>query len=238
MNLRDIDFQYSGVQVDFSYEYDCESSGCDEEGICRCGTIQNECVVGVDISLIVKAIYDNFFESGKSAERNDAINMVLYGIGKEIDVYCIDRILRSRKAWEDRLWDIRVSGGYYGEEIQEVCMKESVADEIEELMLKAFSLNTLIDKVELLLEIEYGRVLPELKGCSYEYETIDISDIIFGSEGHLGKVKKKSLDFYKDSAYSGIRGIVKRSGGKLRVIDGYHRISTTKFPKARVLVAK
>lgn len=237
MSLRDIEFQWSGADVDYRYVYDCENYGCDDEGICRCGTIHDEAVTGADVSVMTDKIYETFFEQGKAAERNDAINKVLYGIGKDIDIYCIDRILRSRKVWDPHSWNIEVSGGYYGQEIEAVYLKEHLADEIEDLMHQAFALGTLKEKVEFLLKLEYGKVLPELKGCRYEYETIEISEVIFGSEGHLKQVKKKALDFYSDRSYRGIRGIVKRSGGKLRVIDGYHRICTTKFPKAMVLVA-
>ena len=61
--LKDITFQYNGVYIDYSYINDCESYGCDEEGICRCGSIHNECVRSVDVSLIVKKIYDDYFEN-------------------------------------------------------------------------------------------------------------------------------------------------------------------------------
>jgi len=235
--LRDITFQYSGVQVDYSYIYDCESYGCDEEGICRCGAIQGEHVVSVDVSLIVNAIYDQFFEKGKVADRNNAINEVLYGIGKDIDIYAIDRILRIYKIWEGESWDIEVVGGYYGQEVENVTIKENMADKIEEALLTVFSLPSLKEKVEYLLKAEYGKILPEIADSSYESVTIDKEDIIFGSEGHLDRVMKKDLDFYSDRNYIGIRGIVKKSGDKWRVIDGYHRIFSTKFPRVKVLLA-
>lgn len=233
-----MEFQYRGPDVDYRYVYDCEGYGCDEEGICRCGTIEEEAVTSVDISAMTKAIYETLFEEGKAAERNDAINMVLYGVGKDIDIYCIDRILRHKKVWDHECWDIEVAGGYYGQEIESVKLRDSVACDIEDMISEAISLKTLKEKVEFLLKLEYGRVLDELKRCRYEYETVEIADVVFGSEGHLGKVKSKKLDFYKDSSYSGIRGILKKTkGGKLKVIDGYHRMATTKFPKAKALVA-
>jgi hypothetical protein len=236
--LKDITFQYNGVYIDYSYNYNCESYGCDEEGICRCGSIHNESVESVDVSLIVKKIYDDFFEQGKAADRNNVINEVLYGIGKDIDIYTIDRIIRSYKIWENKNWDIEIEGGYYGQETGDVTIKESIADKIEEELLTVFSLPTLKEKIEYLLKVEYGKVLPELSNCSYESIVIDKDDIIFGTEKHLDKVMKKDLDFYSDKNYSGLRGIVVKSGEKWRVIDGYHRIFSTKFPKVKVLVAK
>jgi len=235
--LKDIKFQYNGVYVDYSYTYDCENYGCDEEGICRCGSIHNESVESVDVSLIVKKIYDDFFEQGKAANRNNVINEVLYGIGKDIDIYTIDRIIRSYKIWESENWDIEVEGGYYGQEVNDVRIKESIADKIEEELMTVFSLPSLKEKIEYLLKVEYGKILPEITDSNYESITIDKDDIIFGTEKHLDKVMKKDLDFYSDKNYNGIRGIVKKSGDKWRVIDGYHRIFSTKWPKVKVLVA-
>ena len=235
--LKDIKFQYNGVYVDYSYTYDCENYGCDEEGICRCGSIKNECIESVNVSLIVKKIYDDFFEQGKAANRNNAINEVLYGIGKDIDIYTIDRIIRSYKIWENENWNIEVEGGYYGQEVNDVRIKESIADKIEEELLIVFSLPSLKEKIEYLLKVEYGKILPELSNCNYESIVIDKDDVVFGVEKHLNKVMKKDLDFYSDKNYSGIRGIVVKSGDKWRIVDGYHRIFTTKWPRLKVLAA-
>ena len=235
--LKDITFQYNGVYVDYGYTYDCENYGCDEEGICRCGTINNEHIDSVDVSLIVKRIYDEFFEQGKAANRNNAINEVLYGIGKDIDIYTIDRILRSYKIWENDNWNIEVDGGYYGQEAGNVTIKETIADKIDEELWTVFSLPSLKEKIEYLLNVEYGKVLPELSNCNYESIVIDKDDVIFGVEKHLNKVMKKDLDFYSDKNYSGLRGIVVKSGDKWRIVDGYHRIFTTKWPKIKVLAA-
>ena len=235
--LKDITFQYNGAYVDYGYTYDCENYGCDEEGICRCGTINNEHIDSVDVSLIVKRIYDEFFEQGKAANRNNAINEVLYGIGKDIDIYTIDRILRSYKIWENENWNIEVEGGYYGQEAGNVTIKESIADKIDEELWTVFSLPSLKEKIEYLLKVEYGKILPELSNCNYESIVIDKDEVIFGVEKHLNKVMKKDLDFYADRNYSGIRGIVVKSGDKWRIVDGYHRIFTTKWPRLKVLAA-
>jgi hypothetical protein len=188
--------------------------------------------------LIVKKIYDDFLEQGKAADRNNAINEVLYGIGKDIDIYTIDRIIRSYKIWENENWNIEVEGGYYGQEVGDVTIKESIADKIEEELLTVFSLPSLKEKIEYLLKLEYGKILPEIADSSYESIVIDKDDIIFGVEKHLKKVMKKDLDFYSDKNYNSIRGIVKKSGDKWQVVDGYHRIFSTKFPRVKVLVAK
>ena len=235
--LREITFQYNGTYVDYDYSYDCDLYGCEDEGICRCGTIDGEKVKSVDIPMMAEKIYDEFFERGKAADRNNAINQVLYGIGKEIDIYAIDRILRSYKIWENDNWDIEIIGGYYGQEVEDVRIKESLAEKIEEDLLTAFALPSLKSKVEFLLKAEYGKILSEIESCSYESIVIDKDDVIFGAEKHLEKVMKKDLDFYSDRSYSGIRGIVVKSGDKWRVVDGYHRISSTKFPKLKVLAA-
>ena len=165
------------------------------------------------------------------------INEVLYGIGKDIDIYTIDRILRSYKIWENENWNIEIEGGYYGQETGDVTIKEAIADKIEAELWLVFALPTLKEKIEYLLKVEYGKVLPELSNCNYESIVIDKEDVIFGVEKHLNKVMKKDLDFYSDKNYSGIRGIVVKSGDKWRIVDGYHRIFTTKFPRLKVLAA-
>jgi len=235
--LKDITFQYNGIYIAYDYVLRCETYGCDEEGICRCGIIDRKRVESTSISLLVEKIYDDFFMKGKAANRNNTINELLYGIGKDIDIYTIDRILRSYKIWENENWDIEIEGGYYGEQIGDITIKEAIAEKIEAELWTVFTLPTLKEKIEYLLKVEYGKVLPELSKCSYESIVIDKDDVLFGVEKHLNKVMKKDLDFYSDKNYSGFRGIVVKSGDKWRIVDGYHRIFSTKFPRVKVLVA-
>ncbi len=91
-----------------------------------------------------------------------------------------------------------------------------------EIIDKAFAICDINERVKYLLELEYGYLLPELDGCKYELVTIDLEDVVFGSDGHYRKIQKENIEHYLD--YKGIRGVVRKNGDKYKIIDGYHRI--------------
>jgi hypothetical protein len=165
----------------------------------------------------------------------------LGGITKEINIYIIDRIVRHFKIYEEFNWEIEICGGYYGQEIGYITIKDDIAKKIEQHLDIAFYIDDLSGRIEYLLGLEYGNLLPELVGKNYEIISIDKRDLIFGSEGHYEKVKNKKLDHYSDQNYDGIRGIViekeRKVGNQFRLIDGYHRCSATKKDKVKVLKA-
>jgi hypothetical protein len=221
-----LDYYWNGVEIEYGTENSCRESGCDDEGICRCGKIVDKEVRGVDISKIVEKIYNLLFENTKITKRNNKINQVLYGVTDEIDFYTIDRIIRSNKIWEDYKWDIKVSGGYYGQEIDGVFLEESVAKKIESQIYEAFSYTDIKSRVEWLLKLEYGDLLPELENKEWSVIRVQKSDIILASSGHLEKVSKKDLGYYSTKNYAGIRGVAIRKSEKFRLIDGYHRVTS------------
>lgn len=225
-----------------NYDYDayrnCEAHGCDEEGICRCETLENAHVVTVDIPSIVNEIYNSIFDNSLSSKRNSTINSILGGVSKEIDIYTIDRILRINKAYEPTNWEVQVCGGYYGQEIDDVLLENSVAQKIEDQINEALSIIDLTSRIEYLLMLEYGSILPALQGRQYSIETVERDSIIFGSDEHYRKVNTKSLDHYSDKNYTGIRGIALVKDDRYRLIDGYHRSSTSENIKIQLLIAR
>lgn len=236
--LVDKNFYYSGVECDYNSYTDCENHGCDEEGICRCSKIENQCISNVDVSEITKEIYKEYFDNSESTKRNYTINKILFGTDKEIDIYTIDRILRKYKIWDENNWEIDICGSYYGEEIESVIIEESICKKIQNEIAKAFSIDELTKRVEYLLILEYGSILPSLENCSYEIVEVDKKDIVFGNRNHHDKVGKKTLDHYSDKEYKGIRGVVLEKDGVIKLIDGYHRIHSTSGHKVKVIKAK
>ena len=87
-----VSFKYH-TNYDYDAYRDCNAHGCDEEGICRCETLENAHVLTVDIPSIGNEIYNSIFDNSLSSKRNSAINSILGGVSKEIDMYTIDRIL-------------------------------------------------------------------------------------------------------------------------------------------------
>ena len=228
------DFKYM-VSYDYDTIYSCEESGCNEEGICRCGHITNTYLNKVDVSAIVTNIYSEIFDNSISTKRNNAINS-LWGISSEIQKYTIDRILRVNKIWKPEFWNINVSGGYYGQEIDEVILIEDMVLKINSQLEMAFQIDNLSERVEYLLTLENGFILDDIKDKKYHISVIDIDDIIFSNTEHKRKVVIEELEHYSDRNYSGIRGIVKKDGIKLKLIDGYHRLSKTENKLVKVLV--
>jgi len=228
------DFKYM-VSYDYDTIYSCEESGCNEEGICRCGHITNTYLNKVDVSAIVTNIYSEIFDNSISTKRNNAINS-LWGISEEIQKYTIDRILRVNKIWKPQFWDINVSGGYYGQEIDEVVLIEDMVLKINSQLERAFQIDNLTERVEYLLTLENGFILDDIKDKKYHISVIDIDDIIFSNTEHKRKVVIEELEHYSDRNYSGIRGIVKKDGIKFKLIDGYHRLSKTENKLVKVLV--
>jgi len=226
------------TDYDYNDYRDCESYGCDEEGICRCGTIDDAHVISVKIPPMVNEIYENYFDNSLSTKRNSTINTILGGVSKEIDIYTIDRILRINKVYEPSNWEVQVCEGYYGQEIDDVILDDSIAKKIEDQLDKAFSIIDLSERVEYLLMLEYGKILPELKDRKYSVETHERDSIIFGSDEHYRKVNTKSLDHYSDKNYTGIRGVALYKVDKLRLIDGYHRSSASENRTIKLVIAR
>ena len=231
------DFRY---HTDYNYNdfRDCKSSFCGEEGICRCGIIENAHIISVNIPSMVDEIYKTHFDDTLSTKRNSTINSILGGVSKEIDIYTIDRILRINKVYKPSNWEVKVCSGYYGQEIDDIILDYSVGVKIEEQIHKAFDLNDIKSRIEYLLILEYGSILPDIKDLTYSVETIERDNIIFGGDRHYRKVNTKSLEYYSDKNYNGIRGIALFKNSKFRLIDGYHRSSTSENRTIKLLVIR
>ena len=222
--IRDKDFLNS-IKLTFDRSYHCDEVGCGTS--CYCSTITNCKITSIDVSDIVGEIYSIYFDNSDETKRDSKINSI-FGISKDIDIYTIDRVVRHFKIWETYKWHISVIKKYYGEEVDKISILSSIAKEIEDKLEKAFSIIDLKDRINFLLELEYGYLLPELKNTEYTLLKVNKSELIFPVESN-----GKRVDHYSDRNYFSIRGIVT---DKMRVIDGYHRLLST--DSDRVLVLK
>jgi hypothetical protein len=236
MELKDKNFHYSGVEIDYQREYNCESYGCDQEGICRCSSIYSAEVSTINVSDIVSSIYEDIYDNSKSTKRNNIINS-LFGIEKELEIYTIDRILRKSFIYDKNIWEIEIEGGYYGQEIGDVKLDGKYADKLSDKINYALSIDNFKERVEYLLTLEYNFILPELLNKNYRIVNVKKSDIVFGNDKHLKCVSEKELEFYTDKEYKGIRGVVLNKENKYKVIDGYHRLSKTNSKIVTVIEA-
>ncbi len=227
-------FQYL-VKYDYDTEYSCEESGCNEEGICRCSSIMSARVTEVNIPKLTDHIYCEFVDTKtKQGKRDNRLNQLFYG-GEEVDKYCIDRILTYYKIWNSNVWDVNVRGGYYGDEINDVKLSPIIFESIAESCKKLFSLENISDKIKLVLSLEYGYILDDMKDSNFEIIEINRDDIDFTklNQKHISNVKNENLDHYKSKMYDLARGIVRMSGDKFTIVDGFHRILA--FDKDKVI---
>lgn len=113
-DIRKLNFQYF---IEFEYEGDhsCETSGCDEEGIC-CYTINNTYITeDIDLLKITDHIYDMMIGNTKNiAIRRD---ITIDSLLEEFDMkkYFIYRILVLHKLYNKGYWEVKYGGNYYGD---------------------------------------------------------------------------------------------------------------------------
>lgn len=221
--IYDIDFKYNGVDFDYHTEYDCESHGCYDDWACRCGTIVDQEVTEINLPSISNSILLKFY-GHKTSKGEELFN--------DIDIYCVERILRLNKIYNKESFEINISGGYYGEEVDSIvlCRNDKLLSDLNSF----FSLKKMNEKIEFVLSLEYHKILPELLNLEWSIESINQEQVDFGSEKHKEMVKRDTEIFYRNHTLP--LGIVLKKNNRYRLIDGYHRISQSDKEKIQVIV--
>ncbi len=204
--LKDFNAQHH-VELKYDYEYSCGIEGCYDEGVCRCGKIVDPKIEDEFID------YTTTLNAYKNLKPNN------------FEKYCIDRILNHYKVYDPELWYINIDGGYYGEEIGKVVFDNPT--KIDETVKNMMNLKTNKQKILMVLELEYGYLLDELKNKkSWRIRKIKRDNLIIGQKDHYKKVNVETVDRYED--YSLPKGVCLPENDKFRLIDGYHRIAASK----------
>jgi len=227
--------------TDFHYEgfHDCESYGCNDEGVCRCYKITHAWIESVNINSMTEQIIGSIYDT-KSVEykRDLKLNGILSNVPDDINSYFVNRILTINKVFLPSNWEVTYGPSYYGEEVDDVILNADLFNKIVSDINLLLSLTFLSDKVELILNMEYGYLLPSLIGREYFVQNIYKNQISFGQKEHLNKIQMKSIHYYSDSDYKAkIRGVVIADGNQFKLIDGYHRMAATKKEIVPVIVA-
>lgn len=186
------------------YSYDRSDCVCrdDNTDYCRCTSIVSSEIESIN--------FDGIVEDITKDKSFPIIN------------YCIDRILRNNELYDTKNYEVDVSPGYYGQEVNGIQPKDmSVFDKSIAELKSLIGLSDL-DKIKKVLELEYGYLLPQIKASTFfEIKKISPSDIIFPQTEYRKKIKAKDTDFY--SEFKLMRAIVDQ---QLHIIDGYHRITS------------
>jgi hypothetical protein len=205
LSLKEVkaDFLY---YVDVSYERTHCTGHCDD--YCRCTSLVNTRVKPIDHRAVV--------------------SRMLAGCTNPLLVYCAERVLRFSKIDNVDSWDVKVGGGYYGQEIHGVFLDDDIANKI---CSHFQTLNNCSPKemVEYVLKMEYGFVLPAIEAITnWSIQTVDYESIIFPNQDrfeYTRKVDAALVEMYTDWPYP-LGVAVRVDGNKNRLIDGYHRTQT------------
>ena len=192
-------------------EYDYERSGCTcNDWPCRCTTIKNAWIENININEVMSAILIRNFKSKNLTE---------------IDLYCFDRICRVNHIWDKEYYEIEVCPGYYGEEIGGVFFENEKKVVME--LNKLLTLNSDIDKIKYILELEYGYIIDSVKSC-HNVSVIDCDPklVIAPQQEYYHRLEKNVIESYKD--YNIPCAVCKKNGDRYLIIDGYHRVAANK----------
>ena len=217
----------------------CIAYGCLDENICRCYSIDRVLILNIDINSITEKIWDDINQDDSINQRDKKLTTLIYDFNPdEVNKYCVHRILTRQKIWDPDNW-IGVTGkGYYGDEVDDVCIKQPLFNQTCDKILEVVSLETLEEKINFVLKLEYGFILDKIQGKKMKVEIVDWNKLEFLQENHLSSVLSKNFDHYNDQKYNKdmIRGIVLKENDRLKVIDGYHRLTQTKKNKVKVVL--
>lgn len=216
-SLFAINFNYCGIECDYDKEYNCDEAGCDM--ICRCAKIIGEEITSINLIAITEYILSNFmFKKDIST----------------IDIYCVERILRYHGLHNKDAFYISVERGYYGDEINEITISHNA--NLESDIFNYLKLKTNKEKIEFVLNMEYKNLLPELKNRKWTIKTIP-TKVLSTNKEYNNMIKRSNSSQY--DGWTLPLGIALDNGNKTyRLIDGYHRVSSSHDEKIKMIVGK
>lgn len=192
--------------VDYDYDTvrNCHE-GCDP--ICRCSTIENAAISEVcDIpELSIKV---------NSGRNGNFINYKLSGIER----YCIDRIAVMCGIYDVGNYELVISNGYYGQEIEQVIFERDT--EFKEHINNMLLIDNNYSKTLYVLNMEYSFIPDSLSNNTHSADivTLRLSEVdhdLFKD----GFVRKDNTSYFKEVDTNIPIGIVRDN----RLVDGNNR---------------
>jgi hypothetical protein len=229
----------NSVHVDYFSEVDDDEHdrACLKEGICRCSRIED-------------ARVESFSPLGMADSLvSIPARQVLDYERRVLEAYVIERFLtRLELTAED--FEIKIEGGYYGEEIGAVNLRPDRAARLADACRKVDRSET-DELARLALELDYGHVLPRLEGKRFRRLRVRLEDLVLPNRERLASLDQDALARYREDAkrieiqrtiYRRLsshrvsepplaevpRGVALASGGRYRLLDGYHRVSAAR----------
>lgn len=160
-----------------------------------------------------------------------------YEVEDEVSRYALERALSALIPFgEESSFEFKTVGGYYGQELDGIWFEPALARRLDRQASALLALPDPDSQVRESLLAEYGRLLPELEAAAFMVQTVPRDMLRAGAESHLAGLTAASLSPYR--SHRDIIGLALASeGGRLRLIDGYHRFAATDHDPVDVLVA-
>lgn len=152
----------------------------------------------------------------------------------KLENYLADRFLAKTLTTE--MFEASWSASYYGDEIDAITMNtnSSAYHEFQKKLDVFNSLSTITDRVRMVLTLEYGYLLPEIQAVEeWEIRKLSPKEVDVSPET-LSRVKEDVVGSYSYRAEKlPVIGVAVPKGGRLRLVDGFHRWSAFHFKKKR-----
>lgn len=216
----------------------CEERGCSHEGICRCFKIEDVSIQPTNLNVIGESILEILEPiTDPSMVRENSLKKLLFDYDHELlNRYSMDRILRINKLWEQENWYSEWESGFYGDEVNFISIKDEIILKIVEQFEQINNIWDLSEKIKTLLRLENGFLLKKLTDKTCSLIEVGYEDLFFGQQNHFCKVINENNEHYFDKNYSQNlpKGVCILEDNKWRVIDGYHRLSSTNKKSVKI----
>jgi hypothetical protein len=128
-------------------------------------------------------------------------------------------------------WMYKTNRDYYGEEIQTILVKPLIAKQLE-LQLEELRNRSVAEKIEYVLKLEYGHLIPSVVNKKWFIKKVQAKDLEYSNTEHyLACQHDLETDLnYRRSVTELVypRAIVVfNPNATCKVIDGYHRLVGT-----------
>ena len=205
--------------------------------------VTNVTIKNVRMNDIVERLYSHL--DPRNNLRDPVINMTFQSLPTEIRKkigtsmlifrYCIHRVLTHYGIYLDKNWNSYVVDDYYSQEVSDIRLKPELATTINEFLQ---SISKLSDdkKIEAVLKLEHGRLIPIATGKHWIIKEINSDHLVFTNKALLVRCIEEAKTSSYLKGYNLPRGLCyKVSDTEYRVIDGYHRLAPV-ASGSRVLV--
>jgi hypothetical protein len=150
----------------------------------------------------------------------------------DIERYVIERVLASSQLTADN-FDVTTEPGHHGDEITGVYLNATSAAAIETDLRTILATASDSARIEALLTREYGHVLPALRDRTWTLTWTPTSRLHFGATEHQANLHEPTFRRYRRQLTVVNRntpplGVCADAGTRLRVVDGYHRLTAAR----------